>query len=291
MKPSITPKTVYINWSESNELNTGEVYPFAEFEKKALSIALTNPLGGYDKTNVTVTFSDNSQHQCRLDLGCMGNDLGFNDHCLSIHAFHQKNHDNPNMSWMQEEHQRELIQLIESYQLDRSLVQYARENAIKATEEAKQQEEIERLEKLEEQRLATEEQNKQQALFQQSLVIPDWAKGVIIATFTVYDHEESDPYSCEHFSKTEKCIILSWSTHAQKRFPELRKACLNHPDTEFLNDKEQGTEHRNDYGLGFGFCLTNKSYRHHGWEVSKQVFWDESNKAKYVPLGEVVADN
>lgn len=52
-------------------------------------------------------------------------------------------------------------------------------------------------------------------------------------------------------------------------------------------DKKQSCEHRNNYGIGQGSGLTNVDYLYHGWCIEKHVFWNESNKGKYVPLGEM----
>ncbi|MGN2753773.1 LPD25 domain-containing protein [Aliivibrio fischeri] len=56
--PTLNPFSVLVNWSESNEFNEGQLYDFMDFEHKALEVAKQNPLGGYDKTNVTVTFEN-----------------------------------------------------------------------------------------------------------------------------------------------------------------------------------------------------------------------------------------
>ncbi len=119
------------------------------------------------------------------------------------------------------------------------------------------------------------------------LVIPENAKAVIVATFTEYDEERSDPYSDYYASITTKTVVLAWSTHTRRLFPELRKACLNHPDTEFLNNKELSSEHRENYSMGNGTHLTDLEYIHNGWEVRKVVFYNESQKEKYVPMGQV----
>ena len=93
--PTLNPFSVLVNWSESNEFNEfneGQLYDFMDFmdfmdfKHKALNVAKQNPLGGYDKTNVTVTFENGDEHQCQLDLGCGGNDTGFAEHCLNAIA-------------------------------------------------------------------------------------------------------------------------------------------------------------------------------------------------------------
>ena len=60
----IKPLTVLVHWSESREFTEETLYDFNEFEKKALEVTKRNPLGGYDKTKVTVTFDNEHQHEC-----------------------------------------------------------------------------------------------------------------------------------------------------------------------------------------------------------------------------------
>ncbi|WP_418113616.1 LPD25 domain-containing protein [Vibrio scophthalmi] len=286
--PTLTPFSVLVNWSESNEFNEGEIYDFMDFEHKALAVAKQNPLGGYDKTNVTVTFENGDQHQCRLDLGCNGNDIGFADHCLSSLEYHQKHQFDADKPWLRnDEHHQQLIALMLTYRFEIDFVTDARIQTTKATKLAKQQERDKEQVKRDQEEKEWQAHKANEKAFQAALVIPEWAKGVIVATYTEYDKERSEPYSGEHHTKTFRTIILAWSTHTRRLFPELRKACLNHVDTAFLNDKTQSTEHRNNYGIGQGSGLTDLDYNYHGWCIQKLVFWNEANKAKYVPLGEM----
>ena len=281
------PLSVLINWSESRELQTGEVYPFLDFEAKALSIAKQNPLGGYDKTNITVTFDNGDEHQCRLDLGGTGNEIGFADHCLSILHYHQLHKDDSDKPWMREAHQIELITLIMTYQLDLVWVTQARQDISEVTRQAKAHEEAKKQHAIQQRQAKTEEHARQEQAFQASLTIPDWAKAVIVATFTTPDAQRSTPCIGEYESHTEQTLILSWSKHTRNLFPELRKACLHHPNTAFLHDKKSSTEHRENYSMGAGTYLTDVAFHWHGWKVRKQVFWNDTQKEKYVPLGEL----
>ncbi|TKF14625.1 hypothetical protein FCV43_19460 [Vibrio genomosp. F6] len=52
--------------------------------------------------------------------------------------------------------------------------------------------------------------------------------------------------------------------------------------------KTQSEEHRENYSMGNGTYLTNKEYIRCGWEVKKVFFWGNSDKAQYVPIGELV---
>ncbi|MBD1576783.1 hypothetical protein HC723_10080 [Vibrio sp. S11_S32] len=283
----ITPIWVLVHSSESKQFQTNDIWGFEDFEQKALEVALDNPEGGYDKTFITVTFSDESEHQCRLDLGCNVNDLGFSDHCLSVYDYHQQNHNKPEMTWMREDHQLELIGLIEHYQLDRIQVQQARAKASEVIKEVKRKQEEEQRQQIKEREESIRAHQQKEQAFQESLNIPEWAQAAIIATKTEYDSENSCPHTGVYESKTLKTIILAWSKHTQQRFPEMRKACLNHPDTAFLHDKTQSKEQRENYSMGAGNYLTENNYLYHGWKVYKQRFWDETNKAKSVPLGEL----
>ncbi len=110
---------------------------------------------------------------------------------------------------------------------------------------------------------------------------------MIVARFTEYDEENSQPYGDYYQFKTTCTIILAWSKHQRRLFPELREACLNHEATAFLNDKEQSKEHRENYSMGKGEYLTNSGYIRCGWEAKKVCFWGHSDKAQYVPVGEL----
>ncbi len=196
----IKPITVLVQWSESREFTEETLYDFNEFEKKALEVAKRNPLGGYDKTKVTVTFDNEYQHECRLDLGCGGNDQGFSEHCLSMARYYRQHKGDVDKPWLYDKHHQQLIELINTYELDHSFVDLGRMQVKQVEEQAKAEE-------------AAKEEAKQQ--------------GVIVATLTDYDAESSEPYAGEFHTKTLKTIILAWSKHSRNLFPELRKACLN----------------------------------------------------------------
>ena len=80
---NITPVFVEVTASESSSFQKDFPYPFTEFEALALSVALTNPVGDYNKTYVRVHFSNQDTYECRLDLGCGGYDQGFAERCLN----------------------------------------------------------------------------------------------------------------------------------------------------------------------------------------------------------------
>lgn len=186
----IKPFSVTINWSESSQFKDGELYNFMVFERKALEVAKTNPLGGYDKTNVTVTFENGDEHQCRLDLGCGCNDIGFAEHCISLIEYDEEHKDEPDFVYRFDlQHHQQLVQLIKTYQLDSHFVIEARSQVKQAMDEAKQREhEQQQAEAAKRRQQWLEYQVKEEA-FRQTLDIPEQVKAVIVATYSVYDEE------------------------------------------------------------------------------------------------------
>ena len=289
----VSPRTVLVNWSESNRFKEGRSMDFETFEGIALQAALDNPEGGYDKTNITVTFDNGHTHTCRIDLGCGGNEIGFTDHCVQILDYAESlKVSDPNHWYLNNQDHIDLVTLVtlvtlvKTYQLDRQLVVLGRTMVLEKVKEVQAQKEAEKQAALELRRNELAEHERRQKAFQEGLVIPENAKAVIVATFTEYDEERSEPHSDYYASITTKTVVLAWSTHTRRLFPELRKACLNHPDTEFLNNKELSSEHRENYSMGKGIYLTDLEFIRNGWEVRKVIFFDESQKEKYVPLGD-----
>lgn len=284
----IKPISVKVHWSESPEFKEETMYDFMDFERKALEVAKTNPRGGYDKTKVTVHFDNEETYECRLDLGCGGNDAGFADHCLSMLAYYLRHQYDLDKPWLHDQHHLSLIEAIQSYEFDNTFVEKARQDIQQVEMNAKAEDEaIARAEQLEWERQNREQQEKEKA-FQASLIIPPWAKAVIVATYTDYDAQCSDPRSGYHATKTVRTLILAWSRHSRNLFSELRKACLNHPSTAFLNDPAQSNEHRETHWSGDGYYLTDTKYIRYGWSVRKHVFYNDEQKARYVPMGELV---
>ncbi|ELL0561745.1 hypothetical protein Q6U64_004246 [Vibrio vulnificus] len=287
----IAPVSVLVNWSESNRFESGLEMGFVAFESLALEAALQNPLGGYDKTDITVTFDNGHQHRCRVDLGCGGNETGFADHCFRIleHAQALETSE-PNHWYFTHANGKELLALVRGYAFNRQHVAQARSQVLAATRLAKEQQEIEKQAQQAAKREKMEQERTKLACFREQLVVPEWAQAVIVASFTVYDEEQSDPYGDYYQYRTEKTIILAWSKHQRRLFPELRKACLNHPETEFLANVANSAEHRENYSMGAGTYLTDKDYIRCGWQVRKVRFWSTDNKSQYVPLGELAAN-
>lgn len=70
----IYPVSVLVHWSDSAEFKGEEVtYTFEDFERKAKNAAaLAGSSIGYDKTKITVRFSNGAEYGCRLDLAADG---------------------------------------------------------------------------------------------------------------------------------------------------------------------------------------------------------------------------
>ena len=222
----LKPVAVLINWSESKRFNDGQQFDFEIFEAIALKAALDNPLGGYDKTNITVTFDNGHAHQCRIDLGCGGNECGFTDHCLQILEYAKSLlRSDPTHWYLHDPESKNLLDMILGYQLDPQLVMVGRCMAKEKTAQAESKKEAEKKAKIaadQEQQRAHEKKLEE---FHSGLVVPSWAQAVIVATYSELDEESSDPYGDYYQFKTTKTIILAWSKHTRRLFPELRKAC------------------------------------------------------------------
>ena len=172
----VAPLSVVIHWSESSRLQTGEEFEFEIFEAIALKAALDNPLGGYDKTEVTVKFEGGHQHRCRVDLGCGGNECGFADHCFRVleYALSLEKSD-PSHWYFTHAQGRELLALLKTYQLNRHTVALARSQVLARTRLAKAQQEAEEQAKAKQKKAAHQQQVEREKAFQASLFIPDWA--------------------------------------------------------------------------------------------------------------------
>ena len=282
----IIPVFVEVTASESRSFQKEHQYPFAEFEALALSVALTNPVGGYDKTYVRVHFSNQDIYECRLDLGCGGNDQGFAEHCLSIIEYDEREQYKAQLEKRPPaNHYQKIVEQLKKYRFDQQLILIARHKAKEATANAEAEEQKqEELKRIEQQKAFELHRQKEQE-FQDNLVVPDWAKAVIIATLTEYDSDNSESYAGYHQTKTVRTIILAWSKHTRNLFPELRKACLSHSDTQFLHDKNQSLEHRQAHWSGDGYFLSDRDYIRYGWQVRK-VLLGSKGKARHVPFGE-----
>lgn len=136
----IAPLSVLIHWSESSRLKKDEEFEFEIFEAIALKTALDNPLGGYEKAEVTVKFEGGHQHRCRINLGCGGNETGFADHCFRILEYSEYlKKSEPNHWYLTNPQGKELIELLKTYQLNRQQVANGRQSAFEKVRVAKAQ--------------------------------------------------------------------------------------------------------------------------------------------------------
>ncbi|WP_324792594.1 LPD25 domain-containing protein [Vibrio owensii] len=137
----IKPISVKVHWSESREFDEDTHYDFMDFERKALEVAKTNPRGGYDKTKVTVLFDNEDRYECRLDLGCGGNDAGFASHCLNMLAYYLRHQHDVDKSWLHDQHHLSLIEAIQNYEFDTAFVENAKQDIEQAEMNAKAEDE------------------------------------------------------------------------------------------------------------------------------------------------------
>ncbi|WP_049778721.1 LPD25 domain-containing protein [Erwinia tasmaniensis] len=76
----ITPVDVLVHWSESGDFPfENKTYSFEEFERAA-ALAASKTTEFYDKTKITVIFSNGIEYGCGLDLAAHDK-KGFRDHC------------------------------------------------------------------------------------------------------------------------------------------------------------------------------------------------------------------
>jgi len=90
------PTHALVHWSESTRFpGENALMTFATFEETAARAAWANPPRGcYDKTQVTILFSDGSSYGCRIDLK-QGDERGFRDHVEQFIRGHEGGcHDN-----------------------------------------------------------------------------------------------------------------------------------------------------------------------------------------------------
>lgn len=278
------PVSVLVHWSESGQWEEGQTLPYADFEAQALAVALGYVGGGYQKTSVTVTFDDGDTYQARLDLAA-SDTHGFTDHCLAMLAFAETE---KGRQYYEADGWQSLLEFVKGIDFgpDAAATVAANRAAGEAAEKAEQERlEAEKQAAIEARRQAQQQRDQMVNEWRAGLDIPADAKGVIVAYLESL-HDSSDPYSDYYRTKDDRVIVLAWSKHTRDLFSEMRKAAKNHPDTAFLADPEQSTEHREKYSMGGGYYLTNKGYIYTGWKIEKIRFWS-ADKAKSIPYGEI----
>ncbi len=123
---------------------------------------------------------------------------------------------------------------------------------------------------------------------------PKWAKAVIIAEHEV---NESDAMSDYFGSRTDKRLLLAFSSTDRNNFAEFRQAAKNAAETAELADLGKDCEHRENYTGGHGYYLG--KHRYSGWNISKQtigtsyfpVFAEDEIRIPKQPTGTMPAKN
>jgi len=279
------PVSVLVHWSESGQWEEGQTLPYADFEAQALAVALGYAGRGYLKTKVSVTFDDGEIYaEARIDLAAH-DEHGFTDHCLSMLAFAATE---KGRQYYEADGWQSLLEFVKGIDFgpDAAATVAANRAAGEAAEKAEQDRlEAEKQAAIEARRQAQQQRDQMVNEWRAGLDIPADAKGVIVAYLESL-HDSSDPYSDYYRTKDDRVIVLAWSKHTRDLFSEMRKAAKNHPDTAFLADPEQSTEHREKYSMGGGYYLTNKGYIYTGWKIQKIRFWSD-DKARSIPYGEI----
>ena len=279
----IKPILVTVTFSESNLFSENKSYSVEEFEALAFKVAASEELGGA-KTDIRIEFDNGQQYDSQLCIGqSFELDKGIEKRLSDLKDYLAANEDRLSATNKLEHKFLTLVDLsdIDNSANHESLIEFIKQERIRKEEEQKTAYE----EKLRKQAL----KRKEEAIFRESLNIPEDAKAVIVASFTS-PCPSSDPYSDYYASTTDNVIILAWSKHTRDLFPEMRKAALNHESTKALNDKELSTEHREKYSMGAGFYLTDKDYIRNGIEIKKITFQyskTDEDKARRIPMGEI----
>jgi len=99
-------------------------------------------------------------------------------------------------------------------------------------------------------------------------IIPDDAQAVIIACER---EDRSDPYT-DFAASTVRTVILGFSTHTKNNFQEMRNLAGNFIETAYLKEKNDESEHRENYTGGSGYYLGESKY--HGWIIKKAQIYD-----------------
>ena len=83
------PLFVYVNWSESGDFEEKSLMSFQDFESKCYEITKDWEYPrGYDKTSITVLFSNGDEYKARVDLN--HNCRGFKQHAESLIGFRNR---------------------------------------------------------------------------------------------------------------------------------------------------------------------------------------------------------
>ncbi|MDR2056996.1 MAG: fusion protein [Dysgonamonadaceae bacterium] len=100
-------------------------------------------------------------------------------------------------------------------------------------------------------------------------LIPEDAKAAIIAEL----HEnESDSMTDYYGYRTQRTVLLGFSTHTRDLFSEMRKYAANFTETAYLTEDNKDYEHREKYSMGDGYYLGKSKYG--GWIITKERIYD-----------------
>ncbi|MDR0572992.1 MAG: fusion protein, partial [Tannerella sp.] len=98
-------------------------------------------------------------------------------------------------------------------------------------------------------------------------IIPEDAKAVIVAEL----HEDkSEPMTDYYGYRTQRTVILGFSTHTRDLFSEMRKVAANFEETAYLAIENGKYEHREKYSMGAGYYLGESKYS--GWTIQKERY-------------------
>jgi hypothetical protein len=99
-------------------------------------------------------------------------------------------------------------------------------------------------------------------------LIPADVKAVIVAEL---HEDESDGMTDYYGYRTQRTVILGFSTHTRDLFPEMRKVAANFEETAHLAVENTEYEHREKYSMGDGYYLGESKY--HGWIIQKEKLY------------------
>ena len=105
-------------------------------------------------------------------------------------------------------------------------------------------------------------------------LIPTDAKAIIIAEL---HRDESDGMTDYYGYRTERTVILGFSSHTKDLFSEMRKCAGNFSETAHLTENNKKYEHREKYSGGEGYYLGKSKYS--GWIVQKEKFYNGREQA------------
>ena len=99
-------------------------------------------------------------------------------------------------------------------------------------------------------------------------IVPADVKAVIVAEL----HEDESNSMTDYYGyRTQRTVILGFSTHTRDLFSEMRKHASNFEETAYLTAENEKYEHREKYSMGDGYYLGESKY--HGWIIQKEKLY------------------